>query len=122
MAQQRPTIDFEDVPLDEARRTGRGPRMDQELSQELRQRIQTVSHQAVRMTIPEATRPTTMNNRLLRMAAELNIPVTIRKISGGLLFWRSTDEDLTHTKAVAKRLQHARKPAQTTRRGRPRRA
>jgi hypothetical protein len=39
------------------------------------------------------------------MAAELNVPVTVRRVPGGLLFWRSTAEDLTQAKKVAQRLQ-----------------
>jgi hypothetical protein len=35
-----------------------------------------------------------MKNRILRLAAELAIPVTIRRVPGGRIFWRSTDEDL----------------------------
>jgi hypothetical protein len=43
--------------------------------------------------------------------------VTIRKVPGGLLFWRSTDDDIRQAKEVANRLQSA----QRGRRGRPRR-
>jgi hypothetical protein len=66
MAEQPSPIQFEDVPLEEARRLGRGPRMDLQLYQELRMRIQPLSEEAVRMTIPDGTRPNTMKNRLLR--------------------------------------------------------
>jgi hypothetical protein len=45
-----------------------------------------------------------MKNRLLRIAAELGIPVTIRRVSGGLLFWHVTDENLRQAKEVASRL------------------
>jgi hypothetical protein len=41
------------------------------------------------------------------VAAELGIVVTIRKVSGGLLFWRSTDEDVQQAKEVSGRLQSA---------------
>jgi hypothetical protein len=50
-----------------------------------------------------------------RMDPELGIPVTIRKVPGGLLFWRSTAEDLAQAKEVAQRLQ----PAQRQGRVRP---
>jgi hypothetical protein len=116
MADYSSLIQFEDIPLEEARRMGRGPRMDPQLYQELRRRLPALSSQAVRMTIPAGTSPTTMKNRILRVAAELRIPVTIRKVPGGLLFWRSTAEDLAQAKAVAQRLQ----PARRTGRGRPR--
>jgi hypothetical protein len=104
MAEQQSPIQFEDIPLEHARTMGRGPRMDPELYQQRRERIQSLSDQAVRMTIPDGTRPTTMKNRILRVAAELNIPVTIRRVRGGLLFWRSTDEDLHQARQVSQRL------------------
>jgi hypothetical protein len=115
MADHSSPIQFEDIPLDEARRMGRGPRMDPQLYQELKTRIPALSSHAVRMAIPEGTSPTTMKNRILRVAEELGVPVTIRKVPGGLLFWRSTDEDIQQAKEVAKRLQ----TAQRGRRGRP---
>ena len=59
------------------------------------------------MTIPAGTSPTTMKNRILRVAAELGIPVTIRRMSGGLLFWRSTEADIQLAKEVGARLQTA---------------
>jgi hypothetical protein len=107
MADQSPTIEFEDIPIDEARRMGRGPRMDPQLYQELKTRLPALSSHAVHMTIPEGTSPTTMKNRITRMATELGIPVTIRKVPDGLLFWRSTDEDVQQAKEVASRLQSA---------------
>jgi hypothetical protein len=121
MADHSPPIQFEDVPLDEARRMGRGPRMDPQLYDELKTRIPALSSHAVHMTIPDGTSPNTMKNRIARMATELGIPVTIRKVPGGLLFWRSTAEDLDQAKEIAQRLQ----PAQRGRRphqGRRRRA
>jgi hypothetical protein len=39
MAQQLPIIEFEDVPLDEARRMSRGPRMNPERYNALQQKI-----------------------------------------------------------------------------------
>jgi hypothetical protein len=49
-------------------------------------KIQSLDNMATRLTIPEGTSPTTMKNRLLRVAAELNTAVTVRRVSGGLLF------------------------------------
>ena len=114
-------IQFEDVPLEEARRMGRGPRMDPELYRELRTRIQALLDQAVRLTIPDGTSRATMKNRIQRVAAELGIPVTIRRVPGGLLFWRSTDEDMQLSKEVGSRLQTARRGRQARARGRRRR-
>jgi len=116
MAQQVPPIHFEDIPLAQARTMGRGPRMDPELYQAFKDKIQSLDNTATRLTLPEGTSPTTMKNRLLRVASELNTPVTVRRVPGGLLFWRSTAEDLAQAKAVAQRLQ----PARRTGRGRPR--
>jgi hypothetical protein len=95
---------------------GRGPRMDPELYQAFKGKIESLDNTATRLTLAEGTRPTTMKNRILRVAAELGIPVTVRKVPGGLLFWRSTAEDLEQAKAIAQRLQ----PAQRKSRGRPR--
>jgi hypothetical protein len=98
MADYSSPTQFEDVPLEEARRMGRGPRMDPQLYQELKTRIPALSSHAVQITIPQGTSPTTMKNRILRVAAELRIPLTVRKVPGGLLFWRSTDEDVQQAK------------------------
>ena len=122
MAQQTPPIQFEDIPLEQARRMGRGPRMDPELYHAFKEKIQSLDNTATRITISEGTSPTTMKNRILRVAAELQIPVTVRKVPGGLLFWRSSEEDLQQAKEVAQRLQPARQPGQTIRPGRRRRA
>jgi len=81
MAQQPPIIEFEDIPLEDARKMGRGLRMDPILYQALRTKLQLLTSQAVRMPLPDGTNPTTMKNRLLRVAMELNIPVTVRKSS-----------------------------------------
>jgi hypothetical protein len=118
MADQPSPIQFEDVPLDEARRMSRGPRMDPQFYQELRMRIQLLSDQAVRMTTPDGTRPATMKNWVRSVAAELGSPVTIRRVPGGLLFWRSSAEDLQQVKEVGARLQTAQRRPQTRSRGR----
>jgi hypothetical protein len=118
MADRSSPIQFDDIPLDEARRMSRGPRIDPDLYRALQQKLQSLDNTAARMTIPEGTSPTTMKNRILRVAAELDMPLTIRKVPGGLLFWRSTDEDRTQAQETAHRLQTARKPRQTTRQNR----
>jgi hypothetical protein len=118
MAEQPPSFQFEDIPLDEARMMGRGPRMDPELYNALKQKIQSLDNTAARMPLPEGTSPTTMKNRILRVATELNIPVTIRRVPSGLLFWRSTDEDIQQAKEVGARLQTAQRRPQARPRGR----
>ena len=121
MAEPLPPIQFEDIPLAQARTMGRGPRMNPELYHALKEKIESLGNTATRVTFPEGTSPTTMKNRLLRVAAELRILVTIRKVPGGLLFWRSTDEDVQQAKEVAGRLQTTRNKG-GTRVGRRRRA
>jgi hypothetical protein len=121
MAESRSPLQFEDVSLEEARRMGRGLRMDPELYQELRTRIQALSDQAVRLTIPNGTRQATMKRRIRQVAAELSIPVTIRRVPGGLLFWRSTEEDMQLAKEVGSRLQTAQEGRHARPRGRRRR-
>jgi hypothetical protein len=108
MAQQPPPIHFEDIPLEEARRVGRGPRMDLQLYNTLKAKLQSFGNTATRITIPKGTSAATMKNRILRVAAELNVPVTVRRVPGGLLFWRSTDEDRRQAQEIAARLQTAR--------------
>jgi hypothetical protein len=53
------------------------------------------------MLLPDGTCPITRKNRILRVAAELGIPVTIRSVPGGLIFWRSTDEDRRQAQEIA---------------------
>jgi hypothetical protein len=113
MAEQSPSIQFEDLPLEEARRMRRGPRMDPQLYQELRTRMQSLSNQAVRMALPDGTSLATMKNRIRSVAVELDIPVTIRRVPGGLLFWRSTAEDRQQATEVSQRLQTARSKGHT---------
>jgi hypothetical protein len=113
MAQQAPSIQFEDIPLDEARKMGRGPRMEPMLYDTLRKKIQALSDQAARIRFEPEIRPGRMKNYIVRIAREVGVPVTIRKVSGGLLFWRSTDDDLQQAKEVASRLRSMRQQRQT---------
>jgi hypothetical protein len=110
MAEQSSPLQFEDVPLDDARRMGRGPRMEPELYNTLKDKIQSLDNTATRLTLPEGTSPTTMKNRIPRVAGELDISVTVRKVPGGLLFRHSTEEDIQQAKEVGARLQTARQP------------
>jgi hypothetical protein len=79
MAEQPFSIHFEDVPLDEARRLGRGPHMEPLLYDTLRKKIQALSADAVRIRLgPEITQQR-MHRSVLRIARELNVPVTVRR-------------------------------------------
>jgi hypothetical protein len=108
MAEQSPSFQFEDVPLDEARRMGRGPRMEPMLYETLRQKIQSLSGEAVRIHLGPEITPTRMKNYLLRIARELNVPVTVRRVPGGVIFWRSSEEDLQQAQEAASRLRSRR--------------
>jgi hypothetical protein len=120
MAEQPPSFQFEDVPLDEARRMGRGPRMEPMLYDTLRKKIESLADQATRVHLgPEITQQR-MRNYILHIARELGVPVTIRRVRGGLIFWRSSDEDIQQAQETASRLQTAQRRPQARSRGRPR--
>jgi len=112
MAEQPPNVQFEDVPLDEARR------MEPMLYDTLRQKIQALSSEATRIHLGPEIRPERMKNYILRMARELNVPVTVRRVPGGVIFWRSTQEDTQQAHEVASRLQTGQRRPQTRPRGR----
>ncbi len=114
MADQSSSIHFEDVPLEDARRMGRGPRMEPMLYETLRQKIQALSTDATRIHLGPEIRPARMKAYILRIARELAIPVTVRKVPGGVIFWRSTDEDQQQAQEIAGRLQTGRQPHTTT--------
>src|SRR5688572_15742900 len=116
MAEQPSSFQFEDVPIDEARRMGRGPRMEPMLYDTLRHKIQSLSTEAVRIHLGPEIRPERMKNYILRMARSLNVPVTVRRVPGGVIFWRSTDEDIQQAQETGARLQ----TAQRRQRSRPR--
>jgi hypothetical protein len=113
MANPPSPFQFEDVPLDEARRMGRGPRMEPMLYETLRQKIQTLSRAAVRIRLGPEITPTRMQNDLLHIARELNVPVTIRRVPGGLLFWHSSEEDQQQAPEMADRLPPSRQRGKT---------
>jgi hypothetical protein len=118
MADPSSPLEFEDVPLDEARRMGLGPRMEPMLYDTLRQKIQSLSSEAVRIRLGPEIRPERMKNYLLRIARELNVPITVRRVPGGVIFWRSSDEDLQQAQETASRLQTGQRRPQTHPRGR----
>jgi hypothetical protein len=125
MTSQDALIQFEDVPMDEARRMGRGPRIDPILYQALKNKIRALDGTAARLTLPDSTSPATMKHRLRRIAIEADVPLTVRRVPGGLLFWRSTAEDVQQAQEVASRLRAARQGQQEPPerpRGRPRKA
>jgi hypothetical protein len=115
-------MEFEDIPLEEARLMGQGPRMEPMLYDTIRTKIQALSDDAIRIHLgPEITQQR-MRNYLLRIARELNVPVTVRRVSGGVIFWRSTEEDQQQAQEVGKRLQGIRQQRSRARGGRRRRS
>jgi hypothetical protein len=119
MANHSP-IDFEDIPMEQARRMGRGPRMEPLLYDTLKKKIQALSDDAVRIRLGPEIRPERMKNSLLRLARELHVPVTVRKVPGGVIFWRSSDEDRHQAHEVAQRLRGTRHQRSQARGGRQR--
>ena len=119
MAEQSP-IEFEDIPLDDAHRMGRGPRMEPLLYDTIKTKIQGLSDDAVRIRLgPEITQQR-MKNYLLSIARELAVPVTVRKVPGGVLFWRSSDEDRHQAEELSQRLHGTRHQRSQARGGRRR--
>ena len=100
---------------------GRGPRMAPRLYDTLRKKIQSLADQAARIRFGPEIRPARMKNYILRIAREVGVPVTIRKVSGGLLFWRSTDDDVQQAQELATRWRSTRQQPRQTRPGRRRR-
>jgi hypothetical protein len=80
------------MPLEEARRMGRGPRMEPLLYDTLRQKIHTLAGEAVRVRLGPEISPQRMKRYILRIARDLNVPVTVRRVPGGVIFWRSSEE------------------------------
>jgi len=118
MAEQPPNVEFEEIPLEEARRMGRGPCMEHMLSDTLTKKIQALAADAVRVRLGPEIGPERMRRSIQRMAHELGIPVTIRRVEGGVIFWRATEEERLQAQAVASRLQSARQPRSTPSKGR----
>jgi hypothetical protein len=75
MAEQSSPLQFEDVPLDQARRMSRGPRMEPMLYETLRKKIQSLSSEAVRIHLGPELTPNRMKNYLLSIARDLDVPV-----------------------------------------------
>jgi hypothetical protein len=92
-----------------------GPRMEPMLYETLRTKIQSLSSEAVRIHLGPEIRPQRMKNYIHQIARDLNVPLTVRRVSGGVIFWRSTDEDVQQAQEVGARLQ----TGQRTRKARP---
>jgi hypothetical protein len=71
-----PIIEFEDIPLDEARHMGRGSRMEPMLYHTFRHKIRSLSSKAVRIHLGPEISPQRLKTYILHIARELNVPVT----------------------------------------------
>jgi hypothetical protein len=118
MADQPPSFQFEDLPLDEARRMGRGPRMEPMLYDTLRHKIQSLSTEVTRIHLGPEIGPERMQTYILRIARDLDVPVTVWRVPGGMIFWRSSAEDLQEAQETASRLHPAQRRPQTRPSGR----
>jgi hypothetical protein len=102
MALEDGSLQFEDVPLEQVRSMGRVSRMEPMLYDTLRKKIQSLSDQAIRIRLGPEITPARMKTYILRIARELNIPVTVRRVPGGLIFRRSSEEDIQQVKEVGR--------------------
>jgi hypothetical protein len=119
MADQSP-IHFEDIPMERARLIGRGSRMEPLLYDTLKTKIQTLSADAVRIRLGPEITPQRMRTYIVRIARELGVPVTVRRVPGGVIFWRSSEEDRQQAEEVGKRLEGIRHQRSRARGGRRR--
>jgi hypothetical protein len=63
--------------------------MEHMLYDTLTKKIQALSTDAVRVRLGPEIRPERMRRYIQRIAHELGVPVTIRRVAGGVIFWRS---------------------------------
>jgi hypothetical protein len=106
-------LEFEDVPIDQARRMSRGPRMELMLYDTLRHKLQSLSTDATRIHLGPEITPARMKRYLLLIAHELDVPITVRRVPGGVIFWRSSEEDTQQAQEIADRLQPSRQRGKT---------
>jgi hypothetical protein len=118
MADHSSPLQFEDMPLEEARRLGRGPRIEPMLYDTLRQKIHSLSGEAVRVRLGPEISPQRMTRYIRAIAHDLNVPVTVRRLPSGVIFWRSSEEDLQQAQEAASRLRRGQRGQQTRPQGR----
>jgi hypothetical protein len=92
---------------------GRGLHMEPMLYETLRKKIQALSTEAIRIHLGPEITPQRMTRYLQVIARDLQVPVTIRRVSGGLILWRSTEEDRQQATDISQRLQTARSKGQS---------
>jgi hypothetical protein len=94
--------------------------MDPMLYDTLRQKIQSVSTEATRIHLGPEITPERTKRSILRIVGDLHVPVTVRRVLEGVIFWRSHKEDTQQAQEIAGRLE-ARQPRGKTAPQRPRR-
>lgn len=120
MAQRPSTIAGADVPLDDARRMCWEPRRDPARYHALKDTIPSLETTATRLLLPDGTSPRPMKHRILRVAEELSMPLTIRSVPGDFIVWGLTDDHLQPAQEITARLQSARQSPHAVQRGRRR--
>lgn len=103
MADQSPSIYLEDITLDEVRRMSQSRRMEPELYNALKQKIQALDNTATRPTTPEVINPTTMRN-VHRTERRLQMRIATATRAGQWNKVKALQHLLTHslnTKALA---------------------
>jgi hypothetical protein len=66
-----------------------------------RKKIQALTTEITRIRLGPEISPTRMRNYILRIGRELGVPATVRRVPAGVIFWRSSHEDLLQSKDVA---------------------
>ena len=100
-----PLFTVEHIPVEQAMMMGRAPRMDPNLYAALEKELKELGDKAAKMDLPVAATRQTMKTRLLRIAQEKEIELTVRKTRNGLVFWKATTEELSVKEEIVKRLQ-----------------
>jgi hypothetical protein len=90
--------------------------MEPMLYDTLRKKTQDLSTAAVRIHLGPEMTPQRMKNYILRIARELDVPITVRRVPGGVIFWRSSEEDTQQAQEIADRLQTVRQKRNTRQR------
>jgi TPP-dependent trihydroxycyclohexane-1,2-dione (THcHDO) dehydratase len=85
-------FELEQLSVEDARKLVRKARMNPEINRQLVAAVRTLLNQADQafvLKLPEGVKFAAARTRLIRIANQMNVPLTIRKQSGGkaILFW-----------------------------------
>jgi len=112
----KPMFNVRYMPVNEAKMMGRAARMDPDFYSALEEEITNLIDKAAVIDIPPGMNYMRMKLRLVRVAKDLDIQLTVRKARNGIVFWKTTPEELAANEALAKRLQGGRRRAGRQRR------